>query len=1240
MFNESERLTFELYKCKYMNIRVFQFIMRTFLIITTFLTCTQLLWATHTNGQGLQEKISVRFADENLSSALVRLGEVISVQMAYDGVALGVAEHTVAAKEFHDVAASDVLRYLLTNTGITYIEHDAGIVLTPAKALQQQGRIEGTVTDATGEPMAGATVTVVELGSSTMSDENGRFSIQVRDGSYTVAVSYLAYDRSTKTAIAVSSGQRINVDFVLQEAAGELNEVVVTALGIKREERSLGYSVGRVAGEELNRVSNDNVLTGMAGKVPGVSIRSTGGPGSSVSMVIRGATSLNNDNQPLFVIDGVPVANSLNNVGEIGSDNRVDYGNAIASLNPDDIAEVSILKGPSAAALYGSRAGNGAVLITTKSGSDVDKMTISINSNTVLDMPYHFLDMHSKFATGVLPLTPDNPISGGQLVIEEGSAAGVGPELDKGYLAVQWNSPLDEQGNPIPTPLVSHPDNVRNFVQTGVTTTNGISIANNTDRIDYRVSYANMSNRGIIPGSDLFRNSLNINSSVKLHDDVTLGAQVDFSRNNSNNRPASNRGANPMEWAYKVSPHIDIRDLRNYWVEGAEGVQQLSQAPGDYDNPYFLAHEVKNAFVRDRVFGNLRADWQVTPEFSLMARYALDLYNEERETKIPYSYTNEPRGAYGIANLRRQEQNIDFLASFRKTAGQFSFLASAGGNVRYQLNRNMTNKSKDETGLTTPGLYTLSNIAPSSLDFSSYFSEKAVNSVYGLLNVGYRDMLYLDLTARNDWSSTLPADNRSYFYPSASLSFLLNEALPLPGAINLLKLRGGYAQVGNDTNPYQLFSVLGNAGAWGGEVIRLSKSGSLLTPTLKPETATSYEFGIDAAAFNNRLRLEASYYEVENENQIIGTTLPGSSGFTSMKVNAGLLSSRGVEIMVGGTPVRTGNWTWDVNVNWSRNRTRIDRLNDGMEYFQFWSDGNGNARTYVGEDIGDLYDSKLVTVEDPNSPYFGYPILDENGSWQAIDVENTRHKIGNFNPDFVMGLQTSLTYKRFTLNAALDMRFGGDFVSQTYRYSESDLKTQRFLDNLINPNGLTGDDLRNYLIENDLVRVHGNKFNIVGGPTAEYGAFPLVMDGVTYGDFGVFNPGVIAEYNEAGEIIGYTENLGGEGTKYLPYADNYPWDYMQAATFDASYIKLRELSLSYALPTTFAAKIGMQNASVSVYTRNLILWTKAKIGVDPEMAFQQEGSTQGGGIQFKQGIERYNVTPWSMPIGFRLAVTF
>ncbi len=616
-----------------------------------------------------------------------------------------------------------------------------------------------------------------------------------------------------------------------------------------------------------------------------------------------------------------------------------------------------------------------------------------------------------------------------------------------------------------------------------------------------------------------------------------------------------------------------------------------------------------------------------------MIRYATDIYWENRETKIPYSYTNEPRGAYGIVNLMNMEQNIDFLTAYTKKMSDFQITGSLGGNLRYNRGKSVQNTSKNGAGLITPGLYTLANISPLNLDFYSTISERAINSVYGLINLSYRDMVYLDVTGRNDWSSTLPVNNRSYFYPSASLSVLANQVFSLPKTINLAKLRAGIARVGNDTYPYNLSNVLSNPGSWG-DVLRLTRSGSLLVPNLKPEIATSYEFGLDLGMWNNRLKFEGTYYKLENRNQIISTTLPGSSGFNSKNINAGLLSSRGIELAVSGRPIAKENWSWDVGVNWHRNRTRIDELSDGVEFYTFWTDGRGGARTYVGEEIGDLYDSKLVTVEDQSSPYYGFPILNKNGSWQAVRINNSRNKIGNFNPDFTMGLQSSLRYKKWTMNIAADMRFGGKFMSQTYRYFESNLTTQRFLDQMINPNGMTGETLRNYLVDNNLVRVQGNRYPIVGGPGEEYGGYPISVGGLV-GNFGVFNPGVIAQYDDKGNITGYTENLGGEGTKYIAYSDNYPWDFMNAATFDASFIKLRELSFSYDLSGKWLKRLGIENGSVGVYTRNLILWTKAKVGIDPEMAFQPET-----GVGFKQGIERYNVTPWSMPIGFKVNVTF
>lgn len=1114
--------------------------------------------------------------------------------------------------------------------------------------------VKGIVKDDNG-PVEGVTV----------QEKNGRGAAISRvDGSYTISVSNenatLVFSATGYETQEVNVSGRSEIDIELVQTFQQLSNVVVTALGITREKKSLGYSIGEVDGKEMNKVAQENVLNAMAGKVPGVNIMQTGGAGSSVSMVIRGATSLSSDNQPLFVIDGVPISNTLNNVSSVGADNRVDFGNAISSLNPDDIANVTILKGPSAAALYGSRAGNGVVLITTKSGRGLNKMTVTVNSTTVFDKPYRFLEWQTKYGSGQFSAIPSeltgslltDPFGG---LIQENVGGTAGGELDKGYYAVQWNSPLDENGKKIPLPLVSHPDNVKNFVQTGITSVNGVSVANNNEMMNYRISYSNMSSRGLIPASDLYRNSLTLSATAKVNKKFQISTNIDLSRNNSNNRPSSERGTNPLQWAYAVSPHIDIRDLQDYWEPGQEGLTQRTQYNGVYNNPYFLANEVKNSFVRDRVFGNIKADWQISNKFSLMMRYGLDDFHEQREFKIPTSYTDDPRGAYGLINIKSFESNADALLTFKDHFGNFGLSASAGGNIRYQKGSTLRNATKSGTGLIVPGVYTIQNILPASLDFNSYSFEKGINSIYGTASLDYKEMAFLDITDRNDWSSTLP-EAAPYFYPSASISLLLDQIMGINSSdINLIKLRGGIAQVGNDADPYQLLSILSNAGTWG-DIPRLTTSGTLLNPDLKPEIATSYEGGLDINLFKNRLHFSGTYYVVENKNQIFTTQLPSSTGYTSKNINAGLVRSRGIELSLGGTPLQTKDFRWDINVNYSRNRTKIVELANEMPYFTFWTDAKGGAWTYLGEDIGDIYGPQVRTVTDKSSKYYGWPLLGEadgGAKWVAIEAQNTRNKIGNFNPDFLMGIQTSFSYKNWSLSMSFDWRSGGQFVSQTYRYGTEDMRSSLQFKQFIDAGSMSGKELRDFLVANadKYIIVHNGIFPRVGWPTPEKTSYPFEFSGIKLPYGGLFIPGVYATgYDAQGNPTGYAENLGENmlgadptnpnATFPLPYAASNPWDFMEQSLFSASYLKLREISLSFELPHKFASSLRLENASVSVFSRNILLWTKAKIGIDPENAFQVSTDVQGGGIQFKQGIERYNVTPWVLPLGIKLNVTF
>lgn len=1116
------------------------------------------------------------------------------------------------------------------------------LLLVNFSAIAQNGHVvTGTVTsaeDSSALPGVSILVKGTTIGVSTNFD--GNYSIEVPANDSVLVFSFVG---ETTQEIAVNGRSVIHV--AMEASSEALDEVVVTALGIKREEKSLGYDVEEVKAEELTRVVHENVLNSMSGKVAGVTINSTGGAGSSVSMVIRGATSLSTDNQPLFVVDGVPMANTVNNVGGFGSDNRVDYGNAISDLDPESIENVTILKGPSAAALYGTRAGNGVVLITTKKAKVGERTKVSITSNTVFDIPSTFLNVQNQFSSGFFSFRPED-VGGGVLPdIDAGAGTGAGPENDKGYWAVQWNAPLDANGQPIPTEVVSYADNIDNFLNPyAFTSTNGVALTSSSDAANYRLGYTNMTHSGLIPNSDLHKNSYNLSASSKIFDKVTVSTDVNFNHSWADNRPASNRGANPLQWAYAHPTNIDIRQLSDYRTGG-----DVLRVSNNHENPYYLAHDINNSFSRFRLYGNVMANWEISENFSLMGRYTLNKYDDTRESKIAPGYTREPNnGAYGIATSDGLERNLDMLATYKQDWDQFNVSVSMGANTMYQRSASISNSSKSGSGLVVPNLFTVDNINSGSLEYYNRRYEKSINSVYGMANFGWKDMMYIDLTARNDWSSTLPAENRSYFYPSASLSLLVNNMFHMGNSVNMIKLRAGWAQVGNDTGPYRLNAVYSNAGQWGNATM-LSKPGGLLAPNLLPEQATSLEFGLDVKLFHNRLRFEGTYYTVDNENQILGVPLAASSGNSSVQINAGLLQSTGFELALGVTPLRNDNWNWDLNFNFTKNETKMISLADGVDFIDFWDAARvksiGYVEGYVANEadgpedglVGNLYSRKVLRVTDENSPYFGYPILGSglDAEWQK---EEEYSKVGNYNPDFIMGLQSALSFKNFTLAMTFDWRSGGQYVSQTYHYMSENVSTQTWMDGLVHPGDLGGGSsqaLRDWVVENEDQLLLGDDLRPVGGPTPEYGGFPESFSGVTVYD-GTFAPGVMGHYDDNGNFILEQENLGGEGTVFLPYVVSYPWDIGEARLFDADYVKLREISLSYKLSNKASEKIGLQDVNFSIYSRNIMLWTKESgFGVDPERAFQAEGD--GG---FSQGVERYNVNPWVIPVGFKIGFTF
>jgi hypothetical protein len=847
-------------------------------------------------------------------------------------------------------------------------------------------------------------------------------------------------------------------------------------------------------------------------------------------------------------------------------------------------------------------------------------------------------------AFGARPYTPDVFEDGIIPPFSPAEAVGAGPELNKGYWQVQPFAPLDANGVPIPTELVSYPDNYKNFINgNAFTTTNSVAVSSTGDKVNYRLGLSNMTNNGLVPNSDLNRNNLSLSVSSKVRDNFTVSSDVNYTHNWADNRPATQeRGTNPLQAAAFMPPNVDIRQLRDYDLGGG----QVKNIGDGWDNPYYLAYGINNSFSRNRFMSNIRGTWDINPHLSLMGRYTLNKSDEVRETKMDPGYSDEPNnGSYGIVTSEDMEQNLDALLTYTNDWNDFSVSASVGGNLLYSRGSRISNSAKSGSGLNIPFVYTVQNIKNDALNYSNSRYERAINSIYAMANLGYKDLIYLDLTGRNDWSSTLPSENRSYFYPAASLSVMINNLVDMGSKVNLLKIRGGIAQVGNDTDPYSLYPTYSDAGQWG-DAIRLSKPGSLLNPNLLPEQATSYEIGLDFRGFNNRLRFEGTYYKNDNKNQILGVPLAVSSGFGNIKVNAGLLRSIGWELALGYTPVKTSDWTWDLNLNFTTNDTYLLELTEGVDFVTFWDEAKVRNIAYVkdaaaGNDglIGNLYTRKILRVTDETSPYYGYPLLPEgeDAEWQSSDDYS---KIGNYNPDFMLGLQSSLSYKNFTLSMTFDWRSGGQYVSQTWRYMTEDAVSATWQKQLVSPpDGLglvASQALRDWVVSNADRLIYSDNPRPVGGLTKEEGGYYNDYYTGIYAYDGVFAPGVYGHYDDNGKFILEKENLGGEGTEFRPYVASYPWDVGEANTFDADYIKLREISLNYRLPNKYSNRIGVEDVNIAIYSRNIMIWTKnAGIGIDPERAYQSNSNGT-----FKQGVERYNAEPWVVPVGFKIGFSF
>ncbi len=1166
------------------------------------------------NSYSQKAKLSIKFSNARLVEVLDQIEAQSEFYFLYNEKL--VDTDRIVTIDVSNQSISEILKTLFSGSDVEYNIVDRKIVLAPTsiktELLVNNGSlVKGVVKDAEGMPVPGVSVVIKGTTNGTITDINGHYSINVPGKTSVLTFSFVGMRLQE-----IEVGDKLVIDVTMVAEDRQIDEVVVTALGMKRDAKALGYKISQVGGESLTETPNGNVLNALGGKVSGVKISQMDGTtGSSVNMIIRGQKSLTSDNQPLFVIDGVPVKNQLNNFFE-----GADLGNAISDLNTDDIESISVLKGASAAALYGSRAGNGVVLITTKSGKGKKGIGVSFSTANSFEVPYHYVPFQTKFSSG----------KAGAHIFEEAENESWGAPLDAGQNWVQWNS------NGVAVPLVSYPDRLKDFFRNGFTTTNNVAIDGTYDKGFFRISAGKMDNTGIIPNTNLYRTSINLNTGYNVTKNLSVSANVNWTETGSDNRPSVNGDdrSDIVRSLYEMGAQVNVLDLKDYWIKGQEGVNQL-RCKSKQNNVYFLAYENTNAFNRDRLMSKIQFDWNLTQELKLTGKYTRDSYVQSSESKKGFSTYGQVTGGYDLSDDYSKETNMELTLNYNKKFNKdWSINAFVAGNRMYAYGRNILNYASQ---LVIPGLYSISNGIPGTVTYRSSWSKKEIRSVFGMASIGYKDQIYLDLTARNDWSSTLPSDNRSYFYPSASVSLLLSQMFELPAWISFSKLRAGFAQVGNDTNPYSLQQSFSISDDWG-SLKQLYMGGTLKNTTLMPEIATSREIGADFKFLNNRIQFDVTYYDIRNKNQILSTSLPIESGASGKLINAGLIESRGWEVGLNFDIIKTRDLKFDMSLNFSRNRTILKSLAEGMTNYSWGEFQKIYVKTYEGGTIGDLYMQPLLKVTDTASPYYGYPLLTADGKYQVDSDVNHHVKVGNSNPDFTLGFQPSISYKAFTLYANIDWSQGGDYFSITRVF--------------FNNNGWSDDSFSgaSYDKNQDIVtqiKANPNAFfgQWVGGRNAEYGGFAWPTGkGTGRVQDASFNAGVRQVVVNGTKQ--YVENLGGSDTYWLD-----PFNANQTANrntgpdkflYDATYVKLRELALTYRLPKRWNEKFKIHSSSISVFANNVFEWTAVKTDIDPERAFKPNNAgTNGGNIgSWTQGIEYYNAMPWTRTIGMKLNLDF
>lgn len=1015
--------------------------------------------------------------------------------------------------------------------------------------------VKGTVSDNNGEPIIGASIQVRGTTTGTITDIDGKFSLSASNGQILV-VSYIGYQ-----SVQVKASEK-PLHITLTESNVAVDEVVVTALGIRKEKKALAYSVTEVKGDEMNRVKVANLATGLAGKVAGVNVsKPASGVMGSSRIIIRGNGSLNGSNQPLYVIDGIPMDNT--NYGQTDMWGGADGGDGISSINSEDIESISVLKGGTAAALYGSRASNGAIVITTKRGT-VGRVKVEYNlSYTNEHIVFKNDDLQWEYGAGARGFNPEQMAQGN----EEGAK-----NFALALNMMSFGSKLDGkdvmQFDGVRRPYVaSGKDNFKNFYENAWALTNNMAVSGGSDKVQFRMAAGDQRFHDLMPNSKLFRNNLTLNVTSKLDEHLTLKAHVMYVRERAKNRPGlGDLPSNANATLFMLSPNTDVRLLEKRVDD--KGMEFLPTGQPYIANPYFTAYNHSNKDSKDRVIGSIEAQYNFTPNWYVRGKFGGDMINRRSESITPYGTAIDIDGAMSNSSIYNGEFNAEAIVGYTNTFRNnlFSVDAFLGWNT---MGTWYNQTSANSQGFIQPGFHAMGNSTVTS--GSSTHSESYINSLFGQLELSYKSMLYFTFTGRNDWFSALSYKGKSsanhIFYPSIGAGFIVNEAFQLPEWIPYLKVRGSWAQSGGAVGPYNLGLTYAFNEKIHGQPIGSISPGIIPNLNLKPLTSTSYEIGLDARFLNNRIGVDFTYYVRNTKDDIVDAGVSAASGYQGVRINAGKVHNHGVELLLTAVPVKTKDFTWNTSFNFAYNKSEVKKITDEIDEFiletaRTGHDGDNCGPAFIYHEVGEPYG--IIKGESYKRNDKGEIMYNADGTPMKGGIK----KLGESVAPYTLGFSNSFSYKGFNLSFLIDAKIGGDIFSMTNAHM--------------------------YSFGRHAGTLPGREDGVIGKG--------VKADGKTPND--VKTPAM--QYYMA--VAGITEEF----------------------VYDASFVKLRELSFGYTFPQKWVKKLGMSSLSLAIVGRNLWNIYDDVPLVDPEAMLN---------IGNGQGFESYGM-PATRSIGFNLNVKF